>query len=101
LTMVSEAFGDDGYGGRRVGLTTELGWQWRRDLAVTGRGGVVDVVSDSARGSGTSATAAATAGWQLDDGIAVLATIDVAHAALLPVSIRTLAVLDLSFEPDP
>jgi hypothetical protein len=40
------------------------------------------------------------AAWRLDEGIAVVVTGELGHAPLAALALRTLAVLDLAFEPD-
>ncbi|MEZ4401871.1 MAG: hypothetical protein R3B06_17715 [Kofleriaceae bacterium] len=100
VRAAAELVADDGYGGRRLGGTASARWQARRDLQVTGRAGLVAVAGSGPRTDGTTASLAGGAAWQLDDGIALTAVADVVTSPLSTLAVRTLAVLDLAFEPD-
>jgi hypothetical protein len=61
---------------------------------------VVAVGDAGPRATGTTVSAAGSTTWQIDRGIALIATADVATGPRDPFALRTLAVLDLAFEPD-
>lgn len=97
----AELFADDGYGGRRIGGLAAARWQKTARLALTGRAGVIVVDADFAtRVRGPSASAALAAAWQLDDGLMIHATGELTSSPLAGLAVRTLAVLDLAFEPE-
>ncbi|MBP8810633.1 MAG: hypothetical protein KBG48_29875 [Kofleriaceae bacterium] len=98
--LAGELFWDDGYGGRRAGGAIAAGWQSSRALRWGGRGAVVAVGDAGPRATGTTVSAAGSTTWQIDRGIALIATADVATGPRDPFALRTLAVLDLAFEPD-
>jgi hypothetical protein len=100
VTLDGELFADAGYGGRRIGGRVRGQWPATPALDVAGALAAVEVAGASPRSDGTSVTLLGHAGWRLDDGIAVLITGEVGHAPLAPLAVRTLAVLDLAFEPD-
>ena len=100
IAVRGELFVDGGYGGRRLGGVVHGRWPATRALDLTAGLAAVNVAGASPRSDGTSVTLLGHAAWQLDDGIAVLVTGEVGHAAIAPLAVRTLAVLDLAFEPD-
>lgn len=100
LALRGELYLDGGYGGRRFGGNAYARWPATRAVELTAGLAVVNVAGASPRSDGTSATALGHAAWQLDEGIAVMITGELGHAAIAPLAFRTLAVLDLAFEPD-
>ncbi len=100
LALRGELYVDGGYGGRRIGGSVHARWPATRAVDLTGGLAVVDVAGASPRSDGTSAAVLGHAAWRLDEGIAVLVTGELGHAPLAPLAFRTLAVLDLAFEPD-
>lgn len=98
--LAAELFWDDGYGGRRLGGAVIGRWQARPNTLLGGRAALVSVGDAGPRATGTTATAATSAAWRIDRGIAVVATADVATGPVDRFAVRTLAVLDLAFEPD-
>ncbi|MBK9032749.1 MAG: hypothetical protein IPL61_16020 [Myxococcales bacterium] len=98
--VAAELFADDGYGGRRLGGTATARWPVGRRVTLTSTLALVDVADASARADGTTLSALGAAAWHLDDGIAVFATADVSSSPRAALAVRTLAVLDLAFEPD-
>ena len=98
--LAGELFADDGYGGRRIGGTATARWPVTRRVSMTSTLAVVDVAGASPRADGTVVSALGAAAWQVDAGIALFATADLSSSPTQPLAVRTLAVLDLAFEPD-
>jgi hypothetical protein len=95
--------GDDGYGGRRLGATAGARWQTSRALALTGRLGGLSVAtadSDLDGADGLSGVGQLAAAWQIDDGIALLSTTEVASSPRAGLGVRAVVVLDMAFEPE-
>ena len=96
----AELYADDGDGGRRTGGTATARWPLRRDLRVDATVAAVNLAGASPRSDGTTLSALASSTWQLDDGIALFTTAELSTSPLTAFAVRTLAVLDLAFEPD-
>lgn len=96
----AELFADDGDGGRRSGATATARWPLRRDLRLDATVAAVNLAGASPRSDGTTVSALASSTWQLDDGIALFTTAELSTTPLTAFAMRTLAVLDLAFEPD-
>ncbi len=98
-----DLLGDDGYGGRRLGATATARWERSRALSLSARLGGVAVTSadsDLDGGDGASGVGQVAAAWKIDDGIAVVATTEVASSPRASLEVRAVAVLDLAFEPE-
>ena len=96
----AELFADDGDGGRRSGATATARWSLRRNLRLDATVAAVNLAGASPRSDGTTVSAQASSTWQLDDGIALFTTAELSTTPLTAFAMRTLAVLDLAFEPD-
>ncbi|MGE0872461.1 MAG: hypothetical protein AB7P03_28155 [Kofleriaceae bacterium] len=94
-----DALWDDGYGGRRLGGTAELGWRPRRTLWVSGRMIVLGVRRED-RSAFVTSSAVASMSWQLADAAALHVVGEVDHDEIHELQTRALAILDLAFAPE-
>lgn len=95
--------GDDGYGGRRLGATATARWQTRPALALTGRLGGLTVTTadnDLTGADGVSGVGQVAAAWQIDGGVALHTTAELASSPRADLEVRVVTVLELAFEPE-
>lgn len=94
--------GDDGYGGRRPGVTTALSWSATPRLRVSGRLGAIHLDTDDQRDStdGTRGVGQLGADWAIAPGVMLHAQSEIADSPYAPRYARAMAVLDLAFEPE-
>ncbi len=91
---------DDGYGGRRVGGTGEVGWRARDDLWLRGRAAVLGVrPDDRARFVTVSGVISGSLRIAESVGFHVIAEAD--HDDLYRLATRMIGVIDLAFMPEP
>jgi hypothetical protein len=102
-----DALWDDGYGGRRVGGSAEVGWHPSRALWLRGRAIALAVARDDG-GEGSSArpryvTSSTVLGatWRVSDGIAVHGVVETDRDAIHDLQLRAVALLDFAFAPEP
>ncbi len=98
-----DLIGDDGYGGRRLGASATARWQRSRALALSARLGGLSVAiadSDLDGADGLSGVGQLAVSWQVDGGIAIHATTEMASSPRASLDVRAVAVLDLAFEPE-
>jgi hypothetical protein len=102
-----DALWDDGYGGRRVGGSAEVGWHPSRALWLRGRAIALAVARDDG-GEGSSArpryvTSSTVLGatWRVSDGIAVHAIVETDYDAIHDLQLRAVGLLDFAFAPEP
>jgi hypothetical protein len=97
-----DALWDDGYGGRRIGGTGEVGWRAERGMWLRGRLIVLGVRRDDRPARDLVTTSGQlSATWRVAEGVALHALAETAHDAALATSVRVLGVLDLAFLPEP
>ncbi|MGE0550395.1 MAG: hypothetical protein AB7O24_04630 [Kofleriaceae bacterium] len=90
---------DDGYGGRRVGGTAELGWRARPTLWLNGRVIVLGVRRED-RSAFVTSSGVTSMSWRLGDAAALHVVGEVDHDEVHELQIRALAILDLAFAPE-
>ena len=96
----ADALWDDGYGGRRIGSSGELGWHPTSTVWVRGRVIVLGVAPDDRPKYVTSATVLSTT-WRLGDAAALHAIFEADADEIHDTQLRMIAVLDLAFAPEP
>jgi hypothetical protein len=98
---------DDGYGGRRLGGSAELGWRTTPTLWLRGRAIVLGVARDDpGQGSNAhpryvTASTVTSATWQVADTVALHTILELSHDAIHQRQLRTIATLDFAFAPEP
>ncbi len=90
---------DDGFGGRRIGGTGELGWRARDSLWLRGRAIVLGVARDDRSDFVTSSVTLSTS-LRISDGAALHVIAEGQHDEVHDTQTRALAVLDLAFTPE-
>jgi hypothetical protein len=91
---------DDGYGGRRVGGSSEAGWRPRDWVWVRGRVIVLGVRPDDDRARYVTSSAVASSSLQLADALALHIVGEVDVDKPHDVQGRIIGVLDFSFTPE-
>jgi hypothetical protein len=97
-----DALWDDGYGGRRIGGSAGVWWRAKQRMWLRGRAIVLGVAPDQEdrrRYVTTSTVAAMT--YQLGDAAALHVLGELDHDAIHDTQLRAIAVLDLTFSPEP
>ena len=102
-----DALWDDGYGGRRIGGSTETSWRPLPTLWLRGRLITLAVARDDG-GTGSSArpryvtsSAVASSTWQLADGVALHAIAELDTDAVQHLQYRAIGMFDFAFAPEP
>ena len=102
-----DALWDDGYGGRRVGGSAEVGWRAAPTLWLRGRVITLAVARDDP-GAGTSAhpryvtsSSVASATWRLADGVALHTIVETDDDAIHKLQYRAIGMFDFAFAPEP
>jgi len=95
-----DALWDDGYGGRRVGGSSEAAWRPRDTLWLRGRLILLGIAEDDQPRFITTSTVVSTS-WQLADAVAVHAIAELDRDAIHKTQGRGIVVLDLAFMPEP
>jgi hypothetical protein len=102
-----DALWDDGYGGRRIGGSAEAGWRPERNLWLRGRLITLAVARDDG-GTGSSArpryvtsSAVVSSTWQVTDGVALHAIVELDDGASHDLRYRAIGMFDFAFAPEP
>lgn len=95
-----DALYDDGYGGRRVGATGEMGWRARDDLWLRGRAAVLGVRPDD-RPRFVTVSGVLSGTWRVSDGVAFHVIAEGDHDDIYRFATRMIGVIDLAFAPEP
>ena len=94
-----------GYGGDRVGGTAELSWRADKGLWLRGRAIVLDVKDDDltyhANVTVVTSSSVVSTTWQVADQVAIHGIAEVDYDDIHALQTRLIAVLDLSFIPEP
>ena len=102
----ADALWDDGYGGRRLGGSTGVAWHPSNTLWLRGRTIVLGVASDDGvAGSPTeryvTVSTVTGATWKIGDTAALHGVAEIDRDEIHGTQFRGLAILDLSFIPEP
>lgn len=98
---------DDGYGGRRIGGTAEAMWRPTSVLWLRGRAIVLDVDEDDSITQAALTRDVVTSSlmfsstWRVADSVAVHAIAEADYDDVHALQTRAIAILDLSFLPEP
>jgi hypothetical protein len=95
-----DALWDDGFGGRRAGAGIESAWRPVRRLWLRGRAIVLGVAPDD-RTKYVTGAGVISSTYKLGDAAALHSIVEVDHDAIHDTQLRAIAVLDLSFTPEP
>ncbi|MBA3821881.1 MAG: hypothetical protein H0X17_23560 [Deltaproteobacteria bacterium] len=96
-----DALWDDGYGGRRVGGSTEAAWQPQSALWLRGRVIVLGVAPTDERTRYVTTSTVLSSTWKLADTVALHAIAEADYDAVHDLQLRAIGVLDLAFAPEP
>ncbi len=90
---------DDGYGGRRIGGTTEVAWQARHNLWLRGRVFVLGVRRED-RSDFVTSSAVVSSSFKIADSVALHVVVDAARDEVHDFQSRIFAIVDLAFAPE-
>ncbi len=91
---------DDGYGGRRIGGSGEVAWRPQQTLWFRGRVIVLDARREDRSTVVTTSTVLSTS-WRVAEAVAIHGVAEADHDEIHDLQLRVLAILDLSFSPEP